>query len=542
MYPLAALSNAMVTAFDVLQKTWDAADNVTAQAQKQSQGVSGAQNGARTVFTVVSGAQMPFDAAHASSLSSAMGYGTGATATANATTAVNGILGGLLGGVDHSIPAIIGPSAVAGSATRAQVAYVGALDGMLHAFLVSGTVGTITTPGQELWAFIPPAQLSRIGQYAAGVDGSPQAGDAFILDPTTHQHRWATLLAVTQGDYGNPQGTFTSVGTVDVLDVTDPASPRWLWTASPTPVGAYKMGTAKGSAFATLSLPTGPTYSVVVATNNQGTGTCGTLGCNGVNVYALDASTGNKLWEWNHLSTQTTPPANTQQVPNDVPGPPSAVSSAGQSGPADQIFLGDIDGNVWKLSAASGTGTKIFTGGSGQPIESGIALFRDNNACTGSVCDLDVLWVTGGADWVPTSALSNVYVADTFTGQLKPPLTLQAGERVYAAPTFAGNDAYLITSFGQLSGNLGSTGTQPGYLRRINLAGAAGAGSTLSSQTVTSVNKGASEVAVASDGSLIGASAIGMTRLTNAGRDTRSTALNNQVAKPFTVKAWINFR
>ena len=104
---------------------------------------------------------------------------------------------------------------------------------MLHAIGVSGA-GIV--PGRELWAFIPPSQLEKIAHLQAGVDGSPGVADVYI-DDGTGKKTWQTVLAVTCGEYG---------GTLDLLDITDPLNPKYLWTAE-SDLEDFAMGSAQGA-------------------------------------------------------------------------------------------------------------------------------------------------------------------------------------------------------------------------------------------------------------------------------------------------------
>jgi len=100
-----------------------------------------------------------------------------------------------LGGVDHSSPAVVGPSRYIGNdastgikwALRPVVAYVGGRDGMLHAIYVSGSAWAAEgeslpagiAPGTELWAFLPPGQLCGLATNSAMVDGVMNVVDVF---------------------------------------------------------------------------------------------------------------------------------------------------------------------------------------------------------------------------------------------------------------------------------------------------------------------------------------------------------------------------
>jgi hypothetical protein len=506
-YPPGSLSGSNVTAFGSLAADWDSANNIKTQSTTD----------ARNIFTAVkvSGkyTQTAFTTANAGTLGVS-------------TTAITGIRTGALGGVDHSIPAIIGPSTLAGSNSRPVVAYFGALDGMLHAVLVSGSIsGRALNPGDEIFAFIPPSQLGSVVTYNGGVDGSPSVGDAFI-DIGNGTKQWRTLLAITDGTYTG--------GTIDVLDVTDPGNPKFLWEGSDsfTVSGkTYVLGRAQGAAISKITLPSGGVgFAYFLATDN----TNGSAG-NAFNMYALDAGTGNVLWRFNHVYPNDT-------AHNDVPGVVAAVDSAGDDGPADKIFFGDIEGKVWAVPAGTGPAgsqAAIFDAASfylqpntiNYPIESGLSVYRDSTSQ-----DLDVLGVTGGADWVPSTVASHIFRFDTKTSVGTNLDTLGTGERVYAVPTVSGNSAYVITSLGQLQNQIGNNFAATGNILRIGL------GATPTVTTLGQVKQGASEVAVDASGNVIAASVTGITMNGNTGADTTApVALQNATVKLLTVRAWLDF-
>ena len=121
---------------------------------------------------------------------------------------------------------------VAAHATRAGTAYVGANDGMLHAFNapvpkctsynvttgVCSNYNTGSNPGQEDWAFIPRAVYANLGnltsasnfQFRPTVDATPVTRDVFFSDTN-----WHTILAGGVGLGG--RGVYS-------LDITGAAS------------------------------------------------------------------------------------------------------------------------------------------------------------------------------------------------------------------------------------------------------------------------------------------------------------------------------
>jgi hypothetical protein len=507
-FPPGSVSGTNVTAFSSVTADWDAATHITTQGS----------NDTRYIFSAVTSSgkltQTSFTTANAAALG---------VSSANITA----IRKGGLGGIDHSIPAVIGPSTIAGSKTRPVVAYVGALDGMVHGILISGSAtvnGNSLSAGDEVFAFIPPSQLANTVAQSGGVDGSPSVGDAFVDTGDGHGKTWHTLMAVPDGHF--------SGGTVDVVDITDPTKPAFVWEASDSVTSGgktYVMAQASGAAISPIQTGSGVRYAFFFATTNTG----GTAG-NAFNIYAVDAGTGAVIWRFAHVFTNDI-------THNDVPGTVAVIDTKGDNGPADKLFFGDVEGKVWSINAADGTGaTAIYdaaaangaTGSQDYPIESGVVLYRDP---TNS--HLDVLGVTGGADWTSAGVLSHVFKVDTSNNAATNLYNLASGERVYAVPTIYGNSAYIITSQGNLQGAIGTDFSQTGgNLIRINLGSAGG------STVLASVKAGASEVAVDASGNVVAASASGLTQNANAGQDkTQSVvALQNASAKQFTTRAWLD--
>ena len=102
------------------------------------------------------------------------------------------------------------------STQRDEMIYVGANDGMLHAF--------DSDTGAERWAFIPPMVLGSLSEMKGtgantskaiyAVDGSPSVSDIYVGG------QWKTVLIAGLGRGG--KGYFA-------LDVTDPSAPEFLW-------------------------------------------------------------------------------------------------------------------------------------------------------------------------------------------------------------------------------------------------------------------------------------------------------------------------
>lgn len=144
---------------------------------------------------------------------------------------------------------------------RRQMVYVGANDGMLHAFNVGfydpntlsyelSANGEVEHPlGAELWAYVPYNVLPHLQWLAKAdyphtyyVDGSVRSYDVNIFTPdATHPGGWGTIIVVGMrfggGDFtldpnsdadGNAADDITTRSGFIVMDVTDPESPPVL--------------------------------------------------------------------------------------------------------------------------------------------------------------------------------------------------------------------------------------------------------------------------------------------------------------------------
>lgn len=111
-------------------------------------------------------------------------------------------------------------------AHRASVLYVGANDGMLHAFSAplahcAGSCRLLADAGKELWAYLPRAIYASLGalshagdfQFQPSVDATPVMRDVFFSQHGRHE--WHSVLVGGLGLGG--RGIYA-------LDITDPAA------------------------------------------------------------------------------------------------------------------------------------------------------------------------------------------------------------------------------------------------------------------------------------------------------------------------------
>ncbi len=237
--------------------------------------------------------------------------------------------------------------------SRTPYLYVGANDGMLHAFDAA--------TGDEKFAYVPNLVFGKLSTLTAipfthyyNVDGSPAVGDVF------YDGAWRTLLV--SGLRAGGRGLFA-------LDVTDPgkiANPE----ASAASIARWEFGYAADADHADMGHIFTP--PMLVKTNN---GRWSVISGNGYDsvagravLYVIDAETG-------------------EVVARIVAG--SATGSNGLSGPAaidvngdgivDVAYAGDLNGKLWKFDlsgASSGAwgvavgGEALFDAGAGKPITS----------------------------------------------------------------------------------------------------------------------------------------------------------------------------
>jgi type IV pilus assembly protein PilY1 len=176
-----------------------------------------------------------------------------------------------------------------------------------------------------------------------------------------------------------------------------------------------------------------PVYAVFVAASSSA---LATTPSKGLDVFALDVATGQKLWEWERAydSTDTT-------KPHDNYAPRGVTLYYGTEG-ATTVLVGDFDGKLWQLDAATGVNRNYqATGCTGdcnlpafdthsvtahpQPITSNIALAKlPATGVTGDFANFGgqtmVLFGTAGASSVPSSEQGAVHALILGTQYRKP--------------------------------------------------------------------------------------------------------------------------
>ncbi len=261
----------------------------------------------------------------------------------------------ILGDIGHSDPQYVGvppffypfddyASFARGQANRQAMIYVGANDGMLHAFRESD--------GSEVFAYVPnevihklPKLTSRYYGHDFYVDGSPAYGDVQI------SNTWKSVLVSSLRSGG--QGIFA-------LDITDPenfgtSNVLWEFTDEDDPdLGFFfgepqikKMANGKWAAILTSG------YNNTIADGNaSSTGK--------QYVYIVFIEDGLNGWSSSDYRKIEIPGADGLSSP--------AVADVDGDSLADYIYVGDLDGNMWKIDVTSETKSNWKVAFSGEPL------------------------------------------------------------------------------------------------------------------------------------------------------------------------------
>ncbi len=289
------------------------------------------------------------------------------TSTDNITT------GGKIGDIVHSAPVFVGepPFAsrfggefpntsgnsyfefVVANRTREQLVYVGANDGMLHAFKVAD--------GVEKFAYIPNVLLGDIPLYTDPdynhrffVDATPSINDAYILPTGSASSReWRTVLINGLGAGG--KGYFA-------LDITDPTSfdtntVMWEFTEKDDGgVGASDLGfTFSKPVIAMSNVEAANGDNKWVAIFGNGFNSTSTDG-NAV-IYILFIEEGFNGWaDVGDFIKIDTGIGKTTSVDGSTPNGIAGVRGidADGDGTVDRLYAGDLQGNVYVVDISSG--------------------------------------------------------------------------------------------------------------------------------------------------------------------------------------------
>ena len=253
---------------------------------------------------------------------------------------------------------------------RTPAIFVGANDGMLHAFNA--------TNGAELFGYIPSwmgpklAALtanSYTANHQAYVDATPAVAEAQVGSAGTSAD-WKTVLV--SGTGGGGPGVFA-------LDVTDPTAfsaskVMWEFTKADDADMGYVVGRPRILKLRTSALTTTPAsyrwFAVVASGVNNylpypnSAGTFSATGNPALFLLALDKPLGTA---WTSTGTdpnyyKLTVPVDTLLNATNATGAINFEATKGNVGELSQIYMGDLHGKLWRLNFSElGTADWNFT-------------------------------------------------------------------------------------------------------------------------------------------------------------------------------------
>lgn len=245
-------------------------------------------------------------------------------------------------------------------ANRKHALFVGANDGMLHAFDPDHGDGTVTG-GDELFAYIPSWVVSRLANLTSSsyvhqsyVDATPAVAEAQVGTD------WKTVLV--SGSGGGGQGVFA-------LDVSDPAAfdatkVMWEFTDADDADLGNVIGKPQILKVRTSALTAAATYKyfAVFASGINNYASDGHFSTTGAPaIFLLDLSkTPGTAWT---LGTNYFKIGGSQSSATDMfavvttmkSGMVGFTAKLGDDGSLAQIYAGDLQGNMWKVDFTKAT-------------------------------------------------------------------------------------------------------------------------------------------------------------------------------------------
>lgn len=244
---------------------------------------------------------------------------------------------------------------------------VGSNDGYMRMIRNTDTDGSES--GQEVWAFMP-RDIMRIQKQlmdnAAGGDpvhpyGTDGAATAYIEDD--------------DGTIGSGDKVWVFFGlrrggrAYYALDVTDPDTPKLLWSIDSSTSGFGELGlTFSNPVVRLLDWGSGDKPVVIFGGGYDPDKDSGSADDNEGNaIYVVDAETGSLVWKAVQTGSSSTTTYVNAGMLDSIPSEVTAVDSDGDS-LVDRIYVGDTGGVVWRADVAGTDRTtwsihKLFSAG-----------------------------------------------------------------------------------------------------------------------------------------------------------------------------------
>nr|WP_261794422.1 PilC/PilY family type IV pilus protein [Comamonas testosteroni] len=221
---------------------------------------------------------------------------------------------------------------------KPQMLYVGANDGMLHAFNA--------TTGAEVFTYIPSGlkktlNLLTAQNYATShryfVDGTPVISDVYFGD------EWHKVLVGNLGAGGRQ---------IFALDITDPVNPRLLWefgSDNDADVG-YTVPQPLIARLNNPSTTVNGKWAVLLPNGYQG----GSSATGAASMFVLDIATGSVLKKVAMPNNMSAEELTALGALGNGLSRLTAVDN-NVDGMVDMIYVGDLGGNIWRVNVADGS-------------------------------------------------------------------------------------------------------------------------------------------------------------------------------------------
>ena len=260
----------------------------------------------------------------------------------------------LQGDVLHSRPVVLNYSTALGHAVDGPYIFYGSNDGFLRA--VKG--GQAAGDGVEVWSFIAPEFFGKFKRlrYQEPIWLNPGTDPAAVAIAQTKDYFFDGPIGVYEDATTSPPTKWIFVTSrrggrmIYAFDVTNPNQPVFKWKKTNVdlpflgqtwslPV-AFKL-TGVADPFLVFGAGYDPGEDVTpVVNNNVGRG-----------IYVLNASTGAPL---RFINTSVNAGAVTRPIASDMAFL-AKIAASGGFGDVYRGYVGDLDGNVWRLDIPDGT-------------------------------------------------------------------------------------------------------------------------------------------------------------------------------------------
>ena len=301
----------------------------------------------------------------------------------------------------HSVPRLVtykcnsfSDAALTQCASEEQTAFVGTNEGFVHAFN--------TNTGVEQMAFMPQELLANIKDLKANARSTTLAPRKYGMDNTVAV--WVNDLnrngviyggrdpaasppallssGVNSGEFVYAYATMGRGGrNLYSLDVTDLNSPKLRWFITPSTPGFARLGQTWSTPVVTkIKINNTVTQVLIFAggydesqddvsiLNQNKDGTARAQDAYGNAIYIVNATTGALIWSGSNEASNTSAQAH-QQLSKMLYSMPSSLRAIdiNRDGLADQFFVGDMGGQVWRFFINNGNAASSLV----SPLDSG---------------------------------------------------------------------------------------------------------------------------------------------------------------------------